>query len=41
VDLISEFMGVDILLEVGRMPGWKNNLNATREKLACRYERRQ
>jgi hypothetical protein len=40
VDLISEFMGVDILLEVARLPGWRNDLNSTREKLACRYERR-
>jgi hypothetical protein len=41
VHLISEFMGVDILLEVARLPGWRNDLNSTREKLACRYERRQ
>jgi hypothetical protein len=41
VDLISEFMGVDILIEVRRMPGWRNDLNLTREKLACRYERRR
>jgi hypothetical protein len=40
VNLISEFMGVDILVEVLRMPGWRNDLNSTREKLACRYERR-
>jgi DNA-directed RNA polymerase specialized sigma24 family protein len=40
VQLIGEFMGVDILVEVGRMPGWRNDLNTTREKLACRYERR-
>jgi hypothetical protein len=33
-------MGVDILFEVLRLPGWKHNLNTTREKLACRYERR-
>jgi DNA-directed RNA polymerase specialized sigma subunit len=41
VHLISEFMGVDILLEVARLPGWHNDLNSTREKIACRYERRQ
>jgi hypothetical protein len=40
VELIGEFMGVDILLEVGRLPGWRNDLNTTREKIACRYERR-
>jgi hypothetical protein len=41
VDLISEFMGVDILLEVGRLQGWRNDLNTAREKLVCRHERRQ
>ena len=40
VKLIQEFMGVDILIEVLRLPGWKDNLNASRERLACRYERR-
>ena len=40
VQQIKEFMGVDILFEVLRLPGWKHNLNTTREKLACRYERR-
>jgi hypothetical protein len=40
VQLIREFMGRDILVEVLRLPGWKDNLNATRERLACRFERR-
>ncbi len=40
VRLIREFMGVDILIEVLRLPGWKDNLNASRERLACRFERR-
>ena len=40
VKLIKEFMGVDILIEVRRLPGWKHDLNTTRERLACRYERR-
>jgi len=40
VELIQEFMGVDILVEVRRLPGWRNDLNTTREKLACRFERR-
>jgi hypothetical protein len=40
VQLIGEFMGVDILVEVLRLPGWRNDLNSTREKLACRYDRR-
>jgi len=37
---ILEFMGPDILVEIKRMPKWKNNLNANREKLACRNHRR-
>ena len=40
VELIQEFMGVDILVEVRRLPGWRNDLNTTKEKLACRFERR-
>jgi DNA-binding NarL/FixJ family response regulator len=40
VHLIREFMGRDILVEVLRLPGWKDNLNTTRERLACRFERR-
>ena len=40
VDLIQEFMGRDILIEVLRMPGWKDNLNTRRAKLACRFDRR-
>ena len=39
-DLIGEFMGVDILIEVRRLPGWRDNLNTTRATLACRYDRR-
>ena len=39
-DLILEFMGVDILVEVRWLPGWKHDLNTTPEKLACRHERR-
>ena len=39
-DLIQEFMGVDILIEVRRLPGWRNDLNTTKKKLACRHERR-
>ena len=40
VQRIREFMGVDILIEVLRLPAWTSNLNANRERLACRYERR-
>ena len=39
-DLILEFMGMDVLIDVRRLPGWRNDLNTTREKLACRHERR-
>ncbi|MEI6193800.1 MAG: hypothetical protein WCS42_05665 [Verrucomicrobiota bacterium] len=39
-DLILEYMGLDILIEVQRLPGWRNDLNTTREKSACRHERR-
>jgi hypothetical protein len=38
-DKILDYMGHDILLEIRKIPGWKNNLNANRERLACRYER--
>ena len=34
------FMGADILQDIVRLPGWKNGLNADRERLACRLERR-
>lgn len=37
---VLEFMGPDILKEVRKLPGWKNNLNTTRERLACRHDRR-
>jgi len=40
VVLIREFMGADILVELLRLPGWKDNLNTTRAKLACRFDRR-
>lgn len=37
---IVEFMGLDILVEVRRSPRWKDSLDATRERQACRDERR-
>jgi FixJ family two-component response regulator len=40
VGKILEFMGSDILVEVRRSPKWRNNLNASRERLASRSERR-
>lgn len=36
---ILEFMGVDILVEIRRRPQWRNNLEATRERQACRMQR--
>ena len=36
---ILEFMGVDILAVILKRPGWKNNLNANRERLACKHQR--
>jgi hypothetical protein len=39
-DKVLDYMGRDILKEIKRMPGWKNSLNANRERLACRVDRR-
>jgi len=37
--LIKECLGQDILRQVQEQPGWHNDMHATREKLACRWER--
>jgi hypothetical protein len=37
---IQDFMGSDILIQVRRKPNWKDSLDATRERLACREKRR-
>jgi len=37
---IVEFMGAEILAEIQHRPGWMDSLNTTREKFACREERR-
>ena len=37
---ILEFMGANILVEIERKPQWKQNLETTRERMACRGERR-
>ena len=37
---ILEYMGPDILLDVVRRPGWKNSINCSRERLACKSLRR-
>ena len=38
---IQDFMGSDILIQIRRKPNWKDSLDATREKMACREERRR
>jgi hypothetical protein len=37
---IAEFMGVDIIIEIGRKPRWRDSINCSRERLAFREERR-
>ena len=37
---IQDFMGSDILIQIRRKPNWKDSLDATREKMACREERK-
>jgi DNA-binding CsgD family transcriptional regulator len=37
---IQDFMRSDILIQIRRKPNWKNSLDATREKMACREERK-
>jgi len=37
---ILDFIGVDILIQIRRKPNWKDSLDASRERLACREERR-
>ena len=39
-ELIRECLGEDILRQVQEHPGWRHGLEATRERLACRWERR-
>ena len=37
--LVHEQLGADILARVQEPPRWSNNLEASRQKLACRYQR--
>jgi hypothetical protein len=37
---IQDFMGSDILIQIRRKPNWKDSLDASRERLACRDQRR-
>jgi hypothetical protein len=37
---IHDFMGSDILIQIRRKPNWKDSLDASRERLACREELR-
>ena len=36
---IQEFMGINILVDIQRRPGWKDSLEASKERMACRYDR--
>jgi hypothetical protein len=36
---LIEFMGPEILKEIQRWPRWKNDILATRERLACKHDR--
>ena len=36
---IWEFMGFDILVQVRRSPQWKQDIQASRERLACKHQR--
>ena len=36
---VAAFMGDDILIEVRRLPRWKHDLDATKERQTVRYER--
>jgi hypothetical protein len=36
---VLEFMGINILVDIQRRPGWKDNLDASRDRLACKHER--
>jgi hypothetical protein len=36
---IVEFMGPEVLQEIQKLPAWKNSINASRERLACKYDR--
>jgi hypothetical protein len=36
---VVEFMGVDVLVVCQEKPSWANNINATREHQACKFER--
>jgi hypothetical protein len=39
-DAVLEHFGNDIITQVLRKPNWKDSLDATREKMACKEERR-
>ncbi|MCX6923769.1 MAG: hypothetical protein NT154_11260 [Verrucomicrobia bacterium] len=37
--LVREHLGEDVLARVQDQPRWRNNIDASRERAACRYER--
>jgi hypothetical protein len=36
---IVGFMGAEILQEIQRLPRWKKDLDATKERMTCKHER--
>jgi len=38
-EMLVNFMGSEILKDIQRKPKWKNDILATREMMACKYER--
>jgi FixJ family two-component response regulator len=36
---VVEVMGADILVQAARLPQWKEDLNACRERLVCKHQR--
>jgi hypothetical protein len=37
--LIKDVMGEDIMMQIQEQPGWRNDVQAVRERLASRWER--
>ena len=37
--LVKEHLGEDVMRQVQEPPRWRDNIEANRERLACRYER--
>ena len=37
--LIQDWLGADIMRQAQERPGWLNNVHASRQRMACRWER--